>query len=43
MDRMWRGAELGVTARLQRKLQRRGDLCGSGRQLAGVKARATLQ
>jgi phosphatidylserine/phosphatidylglycerophosphate/cardiolipin synthase-like enzyme len=43
MDRMWRGAELGVTARLQRKLQRRGDLCGSGRQRAGVKARATLQ
>jgi phosphatidylserine/phosphatidylglycerophosphate/cardiolipin synthase-like enzyme len=43
MDRMWRGAELGVTARLQRKLQRRGDLCGSGRQRAGVKARARLQ
>jgi len=43
MDRMWRGAELGVTARLQRKLQGRGDLCGSGRQQPGVKARATIQ
>jgi phosphatidylserine/phosphatidylglycerophosphate/cardiolipin synthase-like enzyme len=43
MDRMWRGAELGVTARLQRKLLRRGELCGSGRQREGPKARATIQ
>ena len=42
MDRMWRGAELGVTARLQRKLERRGALCGSGRQLPGIKAKATI-
>jgi phosphatidylserine/phosphatidylglycerophosphate/cardiolipin synthase-like enzyme len=31
MDRLWRGAELGVTARLERARQRRGRLCGSGR------------
>jgi phosphatidylserine/phosphatidylglycerophosphate/cardiolipin synthase-like enzyme len=43
MDRMWRGAELGVTARLQRKLQRRGEICGSGRQLPGAKAKATIR
>ncbi|MFM8605353.1 MAG: phospholipase D-like domain-containing protein [Cyanobium sp.] len=43
MDRMWRGAELGVTARLRRKLLRRGELCGSGRQRPGPKARATIR
>ena len=29
-DRLWRGAELGVTARLQRKILRRRRACGSG-------------
>ena len=32
MDRLWRGAELGVTARMQRKLQQRREQCGSGVQ-----------
>jgi len=32
MDRLWRGAELGVSARLTRKLQRQRVLCGSGVQ-----------
>jgi phosphatidylserine/phosphatidylglycerophosphate/cardiolipin synthase-like enzyme len=30
MDRLWRGAELGVTARLRRKLERQRRTCGSG-------------
>ena len=30
MDRLWRGAELGVTARMQRTLQQRRKQCGSG-------------
>jgi phosphatidylserine/phosphatidylglycerophosphate/cardiolipin synthase-like enzyme len=30
MDRLWRGAELGVSGRLERRRQRRGRLCGSG-------------
>jgi len=30
MDRLWRGAELGVTARLRRKLERQRRSCGSG-------------
>jgi phosphatidylserine/phosphatidylglycerophosphate/cardiolipin synthase-like enzyme len=30
IDRLWRGAELGITARLQRKLQRQRLRCGSG-------------
>lgn len=30
MDRLWRGAELGVTGRLRRKLERQRRLCGSG-------------
>ena len=30
MDRMWRGAELGITARLRRKLDRQTRKCGSG-------------
>ena len=30
MDRMWRGAELGVTARMRRKLDRQTRKCGSG-------------
>ena len=31
-DRLWRGAELGVTARMQRTLQQRREQCGSGAQ-----------
>jgi len=30
MDRLWRGAELGVSGRLQRKLQRQRSRCGRG-------------
>ena len=30
MNRMWRRAELGITARIQRKLERQRDKCGSG-------------
>jgi len=32
IDRMWRGAELGITARMQRKLERQQARCGSGEQ-----------
>jgi phosphatidylserine/phosphatidylglycerophosphate/cardiolipin synthase-like enzyme len=35
MDRLWRGAELGVTARLRRKLERQRRSCGSGIATAG--------
>ena len=28
MDRLWQGAELGITPRLQRKLERSQRLCG---------------
>ena len=38
MGRLWRGAELGVSARLQRKRTRQWRRCGSGRML---KATAT--
>ena len=30
MDRMWRGAELGISARIRRKLERNRQRCGSG-------------
>ena len=30
MDRMWRGAELGISARMRRKLDRQARKCGSG-------------
>jgi hypothetical protein len=30
VDRLWRGAELGVTARLARKLEQSRRRCGSG-------------
>ena len=30
MDRMWRGAELGITPRIKRKLERQTRKCGSG-------------
>jgi len=32
IDRLWRGAELGVTARLERKSLKQRRLCGSGQQ-----------
>jgi len=32
IDRLWRGAELGVTARLERKRLRQRRLCGSGQR-----------
>jgi len=34
MDHLWRGAELGITARLQRKLERQRHRCGSGMAMA---------
>ena len=30
MDRMWRGAELGITRRMRHKLERQTALCGGG-------------
>ena len=30
MDRLWRGAELGITPHLQRKLERQKIRCGDG-------------
>ncbi len=32
MDRLWKGAELGITERLARKLQQVRQRCGSGIQ-----------
>ena len=32
MDRLWRGAELGITKRMRCKLERQRELCGSGRE-----------
>lgn len=32
MDRMWQGAELGITARMRRKLEKVRRACGSGTQ-----------
>jgi phosphatidylserine/phosphatidylglycerophosphate/cardiolipin synthase-like enzyme len=32
MDRLWKGAELGITERLARKLQQGKQRCGSGVQ-----------
>ena len=32
MDRLWRTADLGITARLRRKLERNRQRCGSGIQ-----------
>ena len=32
MDRLWRRAELEITARMQRTLQQRHEQCGSGIQ-----------
>lgn len=34
IDRLWKGAELGITPRLQRRREERRQQCGSGRQLA---------
>ena len=33
MNRMWRGAELGITTRMRRKLDRQRDKCGSGMEM----------
>jgi phosphatidylserine/phosphatidylglycerophosphate/cardiolipin synthase-like enzyme len=30
MDRLWKGADLGITSRLQRKLEENRRLCGRG-------------
>jgi phosphatidylserine/phosphatidylglycerophosphate/cardiolipin synthase-like enzyme len=30
MDRMWRGAELGITQRMSRKVDKKRAKCGSG-------------
>ena len=30
MDRMWRGAELGITQRMSRKVEKKREKCGSG-------------
>jgi phosphatidylserine/phosphatidylglycerophosphate/cardiolipin synthase-like enzyme len=38
MARMWRGAELGVSAKLQRKRARQWRRCGSGRMPAAAAA-----
>ena len=32
MDRLWRTADLGITERLRRKLERNRQRCGSGVQ-----------
>ena len=37
-DRLWRGAELGITARMERKQLKQRRLCGSGRQRPQVRA-----
>ena len=34
IDRMWRGAELGITERMRRKLEQQRSKCGSGEQRA---------
>ncbi len=38
MDRLWRGAELGVSGRMERGLARSRQRCGSGRQRPGASA-----
>jgi hypothetical protein len=38
MDRIWKGAELGITERLARKLQQGRQRCGSGIARKGVGA-----
>ncbi len=38
IDRLWRGAELGVSARLARKQARQRALCGSGQPMAPAPA-----
>ena len=35
MNRMWRGAEMGVTERMRRKLERQGIKCGNGMEWSG--------
>ena len=38
MNRLWRGAELGVTARMQRNLERQRLHCGAGEQRTPIPA-----
>lgn len=40
LDRLWRGAELGVSGRLQRRIERQRRSCGSGTPRAGGRAPA---
>lgn len=42
MDRLWRGADLGLSARLQRRRQRQWQRCGSG-TLMPVRAPSTIR
>jgi hypothetical protein len=35
VDRLWKGAELGVSARLQRKRERLRQQCGGGSPMRG--------
>lgn len=43
MDRLWRGAELGVSLRLQRKLQRQRSRCGRGQAPAPLQSTSTIR
>ena len=36
MDRLWRGAELGVSSRIRKKLERQRAKCGSGEQRPAI-------
>ena len=36
MDRLWRGAELGVNSRIRKKLERQRAKCGSGEQRPAI-------
>ena len=40
VDRLWRGAELGISARLARRMEQRRRTCGSGTQRAAEAAPA---
>ena len=41
MDRLWKGAELGITDRLLRKLQENRRRCGSGLQRESTQLSST--
>ncbi len=42
IDRLWRGAELGIGRRLARRLEQGRRSCGSGRQRPSVAGRAVM-